>query len=100
MSVLAISQIHVAARTSAAAGACAFSGLLKRYKSTAASGADPIGIDALGIHFKGPVYRNLSYEELAKHELDNKEGTFINNGTFAVDTGKFTGRSPQVCDLL
>lgn len=25
----------------------------------------------------------------------NSEGYFINNGTFAVDTGKFTGRSPN-----
>jgi len=41
------------------------------------------------------VYRNLSYEDLAKHEEKNGEGTFVANGTFAVDTGKFTGRSPK-----
>jgi phosphoenolpyruvate carboxykinase (ATP) len=42
----------------------------------------------------------LSYDELAEHEKHNKEGVFINNGTFAVDTGKFTGRSPAVCTSL
>lgn len=33
--------------------------------------------------------------ELNQHEIANNEGTFIHNGTFAVDTGKFTGRSPN-----
>jgi phosphoenolpyruvate carboxykinase (ATP) len=37
----------------------------------------------------------LSYPELAQHEKRNNEGIFIENGTFAVDTGKFTGRSPN-----
>ena len=41
------------------------------------------------------VYYNLSYEDLFEHEVKNGEGTVSANGTFAVDTGKFTGRSPN-----
>ena len=40
-------------------------------------------------------YYNLSYEELYTHEVNNNEGITTANGTFAVDTGKFTGRSPN-----
>ena len=39
------------------------------------------------------LYYNLSYGEIADHQARNKEGIFANNGAFAVDTGKFTGRS-------
>merc|ERR1719410_231889 len=57
--------------------------------------AAALGLEKLGINNdKATVYRNLSYEDVAKHEKDNGEGSFVNNGTFAVDTGKFTGRSP------
>lgn len=41
------------------------------------------------------IYHNLSYDELFQHELKNKEGELTQNGTFAVDTGIFTGRSPK-----
>ena len=40
-------------------------------------------------------FYNLSYEELYQHEVDNHEGVETANGTFAVDTGAFTGRSPN-----
>ena len=30
-----------------------------------------------------------------KHEKQNNEGVFTDNGTFCVDTGLFTGRSPK-----
>lgn len=50
----------------------------------------------LGINnTSAPMYRNLSYADLAEHEKKNQEGEFIDNGTFAVRTGKFTGRSPK-----
>jgi len=102
----ALAQVRLAARASAQgasvlAGQKFAGGLLtcRRTKATAAaqsvSECDRLGIDELGIHFSGPVYRNLSYDELARHETENKEGVFTANGTFAVDTGKFTGRSPQ-----
>jgi len=41
------------------------------------------------------IHYNLSYDELFKHEVENNEGIVTANGTFAVDTGKFTGRSPN-----
>jgi phosphoenolpyruvate carboxykinase (ATP) len=40
-------------------------------------------------------FYNLSYEDLYNHEVGNEEGVTTANGTFAVDTGKFTGRSPN-----
>lgn len=105
MSVLALTKIQLAARASAAgviAGQRFAGGIFtaRRTKATAAcqqlSDVERLGIDELGINFSGPVFRNLSYDELAQHEEANKEGVFTANGTFAVDTGKFTGRSPQV----
>jgi len=55
-----------------------------------------LGIDKLGItNSKAPLFRNLSYDEIFKHEIANKEGVVAANGCFAVDTGKFTGRSPK-----
>ncbi|KAF0683929.1 Aste57867_24010 [Aphanomyces stellatus] len=52
-------------------------------------------LEKVGIKTSGTVYRNLSYAEIAEHELKNNEGQFVANGTFKVDTGKFTGRSPK-----
>ncbi len=49
----------------------------------------------LGLENIKKVYHNLSYEELFEHENENKEGVCTENGTFAVDTGIFTGRSPK-----
>lgn len=53
------------------------------------------GLENLGLENLGKVFHNLSYEELLKHEINNKEGELTSNGTFAVDTGIFTGRSPK-----
>ncbi|MBK1973213.1 phosphoenolpyruvate carboxykinase (ATP) [Campylobacter sp. TTU-622] len=50
--------------------------------------------DALGLE-NIKVFYNLSYEELNEHEKNNKEGESCLNGTFCVDTGIFTGRSPK-----
>jgi ATP-dependent phosphoenolpyruvate carboxykinase len=41
------------------------------------------------------IYHNLNLTQLHQHEVANNEGYIIDNGTFAVDTGKFTGRSPN-----
>ncbi|MCK4621884.1 MAG: phosphoenolpyruvate carboxykinase (ATP) [Desulfuromonadales bacterium] len=51
--------------------------------------------EELGLKSVGKVYRNLGYDELFTHEMDNSEGTLSANGTMMVDTGKFTGRSPK-----
>jgi len=64
------------------------------------SGSD-LGLDKLGINFDGTIHRNLSYDDIAEHESKIDEGSeFANgrwatNGVFAIDTGKFTGRSPK-----
>jgi ATP-dependent phosphoenolpyruvate carboxykinase len=40
------------------------------------------------------VHHNLSYDDIFKHEV--ADGNVVTkNGTVAVDTGKFTGRSPK-----
>ncbi|GMF58742.1 unnamed protein product [Phytophthora fragariaefolia] len=54
-----------------------------------------LGLGELGIQNDCKVFHNLTYEQLADHEKKFNEGTFVANGTFAVDTGKFTGRSPK-----
>ena len=52
-------------------------------------------IEKLGLTNIGKVHYNLSYEELFDHEVKNGEGRVTSNGTFSVDTGIFTGRSPK-----
>ena len=55
----------------------------------------------MSIHPFGPgfsslgVNHNLSYEQLVEHEQRLHEGTPSDNGTMMVDTGVFTGRSPN-----
>ena len=54
--------------------------------------------NSLGIRVPKTVYHNLNYDELYQHEIENQEGQLMKTGkgnTFAVDTGKFTGRSPK-----
>lgn len=70
--------------------------LSKRFFSASqiVSGGD-LNFGSLGINNDGvKVFRNLSYDELQEHEIKNNEGVLTSNGTYAVDTGKFTGRSP------
>ncbi|WP_297574684.1 phosphoenolpyruvate carboxykinase (ATP) [uncultured Campylobacter sp.] len=55
----------------------------------------PNEFDKLDLKNIKKVYHNLSYDELFEHEVKNKEGRVSANGTFAVDTGIFTGRSPK-----
>lgn len=58
--------------------------------------AKDLGLDKLGVtNSSVDIYHNLSYEDIAKHEEHNGEGQKIANGTYAIDTGKFTGRSPK-----
>ena len=54
--------------------------------------------NSIGIRVPKTVHHNLPYDELHQHEIQNKEGQLmetLNGHTFAVDTGKFTGRSPK-----
>jgi len=41
------------------------------------------------------VHRNLSVEELVKLAVERKEGVVNSTGSISVNTGKFTGRSPD-----
>ena len=43
----------------------------------------------------GDIFTNLSYHSLEEHILKNNEGRLSENGTLMVDTGRFTGRSPE-----
>ena len=64
----------------------------------ATSVCEKVGISNLGITAPSTIHHNLSYKELFEHEQRNQEGTVMRckyGETFAVDTGKFTGRSPK-----
>ena len=52
-------------------------------------------LDKLGLTNIGKIHYNLGYDELFEHEVANNEGRVTSNGTFSVDTGIFTGRSPK-----
>ena len=52
-------------------------------------------LDELGLKEIKKINHNLSYDELFELEKANNEGRVSSNGTFMVDTGIFTGRSPK-----
>ncbi|HQP10655.1 MAG TPA: phosphoenolpyruvate carboxykinase (ATP), partial [Candidatus Omnitrophota bacterium] len=57
-------------------------------------------LEKYGIKNAQEVFYNLSYDELFEHETDPslegyEKGVVTELGAVAVDTGKFTGRSPQ-----
>lgn len=52
-------------------------------------------LESIGLKTTKTEYWNLSPEELANKTVTLKQGIFANNGAVAVDTGEFTGRSPQ-----
>ncbi len=59
-----------------------------------------LNLENIGIKEWKEIFYNLSYEDLFKHETDARlegyeRGHLTEFGTIAVDTGKFTGRSPK-----
>ncbi|CAD7289125.1 phosphoenolpyruvate carboxykinase (ATP) [Campylobacter suis] len=52
-------------------------------------------LEKMGLKNVGKIFYNLRYDELFEHEKNNNEGKVSSNGTFMVDTGVFTGRSPK-----
>jgi phosphoenolpyruvate carboxykinase (ATP) len=58
------------------------------------------GLNALGLSPIIQLYYNLSFDELFAHETDSQlqgyeRGIVSTSGAVAVDTGRFTGRSPK-----
>ncbi|CAI5735141.1 unnamed protein product [Peronospora destructor] len=65
-------------------------------RTFANASAASLGIAKFGVtNAKTQVHHNLNYDEIAAHEKKNGEGEFVKNGTYTIDTGKFTGRSPK-----
>ncbi len=59
-----------------------------------------LGLDRVGIASAEEIFYNLSYEELFLHETDSsreglERGVVTSSGAVAVDSGRFTGRSPK-----
>jgi phosphoenolpyruvate carboxykinase (ATP) len=58
--------------------------------------------ESIGIENTGDLYWNLSPSELVEETIINGLGQLSNTGALAIETGEFTGRSPQdrfiVCD--
>ena len=52
-------------------------------------------IAQIGIKQKNKIYRNLSIEQLVEETILNGEGVIGMNGAVMVDTGSYTGRSPN-----
>lgn len=48
----------------------------------------------IGLNGLGPVHWNLSPEALVEASLRTGQGVLADNGALAINTGKFTGRSP------
>ena len=49
----------------------------------------------LGLHELVDIYAHLPAVALLEHALHRREGMLAENGALAVETGKFTGRSPK-----
>ncbi len=52
-------------------------------------------LNKVGMDIKGTVLRNLSMERLVEEEVLNEEAHISMNGATMVDTGSYTGRSPN-----
>ncbi len=54
-----------------------------------------VDLSEYGIEPSGRVYRNPTTSLLYTHALVRGDGRLVEGGPLAVDTGRFTGRSPK-----
>ena len=57
--------------------------------------AGSLGLSSIGINNELSVHRNLNVDSLVEDIISNGEGLIASSGAAMVDTGKYTGRSPQ-----
>jgi len=53
------------------------------------------GLSKIGIKNTGPIHRNLPVDELVQRAIDRGEGEISKVGALTIQTGKYTGRSPN-----
>ncbi|WP_027626193.1 phosphoenolpyruvate carboxykinase (ATP) [Clostridium lundense] len=54
-----------------------------------------VNLEYLGMKKYKDIYRNLPVSTLVEKSLERKEGVLCENGAIVVNTGKYTGRSPE-----
>jgi len=59
------------------------------------AGKPRFGLAEQGMHHLGPVHWNLSMPFLYEHAIRRREGELGYGGSFVVNTGRHTGRSPR-----
>src|ERR1700726_2428853 len=71
--------------------------MLTEHKQIADMGIEPSrhGLEQHGIRNVNAAYWNLGAAQLAEHAIQRREGTLASDGSLAVYTGQFTGRSPK-----
>ena len=57
--------------------------------------SEKLELSSIGIKDDLTLHRNLSVESLVGDIISNNEGVLSSTGAAIVDTGKYTGRSPQ-----
>lgn len=64
--------------------------------------ADNASLESIGLNHTGNVFWNMAPSELVEDIIINGQGVLTDTGAIAIETGEFTGRSPQdkfcVCD--